>query len=50
MKQKWLKPKQVMHLYDTGENTFRDEVIEIPKPSSDSKCLNCSVGKGAKCI
>ncbi|XP_052241674.1 protein-methionine sulfoxide oxidase mical3b-like isoform X3 [Dreissena polymorpha] len=36
MKQKWLKPKQVMHLYDTGENTFRDEVIEIPKPSSDN--------------
>lgn len=41
MKAKWLKPKQVMHLYDTGENTLRDEVIEIPaKSAQEGKATN----------
>ncbi|XP_052808865.1 protein-methionine sulfoxide oxidase mical3b-like isoform X2 [Mya arenaria] len=32
LKAKWLKAKQVQHLYDTGDNTLKDELIEIPKP------------------
>ncbi|XP_060606794.1 F-actin-monooxygenase MICAL3-like [Ruditapes philippinarum] len=40
MKSKWLKPKQVMHLYDTGDNTLRDEVIEIPAKSPQDDVID----------
>ncbi|KAL4232988.1 [F-actin]-monooxygenase mical3 [Mactra antiquata] len=40
LKAKWLKPKQVWHLYDTGENTLRDEVIEIPVKSAQNDIID----------
>jgi len=34
MKSKWLKPKQVMHLFDTGEGPLTDDIIQLPKPAA----------------
>ena len=30
IKKKRLRPEQVVHLFDTGDSSFRDEIVEMP--------------------
>ena len=30
LKKKKLRPEQVVHLFDTGDSSFRDEIVEMP--------------------
>ena len=39
LKNKRLKPKQVSHLYDTGENTLKDEIVEIRNAGKDGRVI-----------
>ena len=33
-----MKPEQVVHLFDTGDSSFRDEIVEMPaKRAKDGK-------------
>lgn len=47
IKKKRLRPEQVVHLFDTGDSSFRDEIVEMPaKRAKDGRYLNDQFNRG----
>ena len=49
IKKKRLRPEQVIHLFDTGDSSFRDEIVEMPAKRAKDGRLSSFLTNRKRC-